>query len=166
MTLSFGDKMMRSEEGALSAASELPTHWAIAPGVVEAPRKGWQRQLVAVAEVVFAGSCGRPAPERLNWTVGEVADILHRVGGKGAFVYRLSVWMVAWIAPLYVWSLPSFRRLSFEKRVAALERFEHSVFGMMVFAIKALLCIVYFEHADAARELNFDGRCLGGQHDA
>jgi hypothetical protein len=58
-----------------------------------------------------------------------------------------------------IFRLPPIRRLSFEDTERALERFERSPMGMMLFAVQTLVCIVYFEHPDAAAEIGFDGQC-------
>lgn len=118
-----------------------------------------------MASVLFATQEGPPPDARLNWTVYQVADILSRVRGRGALVYRLSLVVVSWVAPLLIFRLPTLRRLSFDQRVRALSRAEKSPLGLMLFAIKALLCITYYEHPDAALEISFDGKgLLEGDH--
>lgn len=149
-------------------SSALPSYWVDQHPEQHspAPTRGWQWQLYALASVLFATDDGPPPEKRLYWVVFQVSDILGKVRGRGAFVYRLSLFVVAWLAPLMIFRLPTMRRLSFEQRVRALRRFEQSPFGLMLFAIKALLCITYYEHPDAAREIGFDGLGLGeARHD-
>jgi hypothetical protein len=76
------------------------------------------------------------------------------------FVFGLCVMVVTWIAPL--WSLlpVPLGVLGLERRARVLERWERSPFGMTLFAVKAVLSIVWCEHPDAAREMGFDGRPL------
>ena len=144
----------------------LPVHWVDQHPEQHspAPTRAWQWQLHALASVLFATDAGAPPAERLNWVVFQVSDILSKVRGKGAFVYRLSLLVVAWVAPLMIFRFPTMRRLSFEQRVRALGRFERSPLGLMLFAIKALLCITYYEHPDAVREVGFDGIGMGEAH--
>lgn len=145
-----------------NAPSALPEHWVDQhPERLGAPLAiGWHRDLHALAAVLFAKDEQPPPDARLNWTVRQIDDMLEKIGGRGRFVYRMSLRVVSWLAPLLVFSLPKLRRLSFEKRAHALERFEAGPAGMMLFALKAMLCIVYYEHPDAAREIGFDGRGL------
>lgn len=148
--------------------SALPAYWVDQHPEQHSPTptRAWQWQLHALASVLFATDAGPPPNDRLNWTVFQVSDILGKVRGRGAFVYRFSLLVVAWVAPLLIFRLPTMRRLSFEQRVRALQRFEKSPLGLMLFAIKALLCITYYEHPDAAAEIGFDGKGLGeARHD-
>ncbi|MCA9515530.1 MAG: hypothetical protein KC635_11345, partial [Myxococcales bacterium] len=65
------------------------------------------------------------------------------------------------VAPWLAGRLGPLERLPVSERVAALERLERSPLGLSVFALKATLAILYFEHPDAAAEIGFDGRGLG-----
>jgi hypothetical protein len=40
---------------------------------------------------------------------------------------------------------------------------ERSALGLAVFGAKAILCIVYYEHPDAAGAVGFDASCLDGE---
>lgn len=146
----------------------LPTHWVDlhADQHSPTPTMRWERQLHAIAGALFEEN-GQPPPEdRLNWLVYQIRDLLEQAGGRGALVYRLSLFVVAWVAPFFVFRFPTVIGLSQENRVKALLRVEHSPLKMMLFALKALLCIVYFEHPDAAQQVAFDGRgLLEGDHD-
>lgn len=146
----------------LPTPTTLPAYWVDqTPDAHAAPlTAGWHRDLHALASVLFATDAGLPPQARLNWTVRQIDDILGTIRGRGAFVYRLSVAVVSWLAPLLVFRFPTFRRLSQDQRILALERFEKSPLGLMLFAIKALLCITYYEHPDAAKDIGFDGRGL------
>lgn len=76
------------------------------------------------------------------------------------FVFAFALFCLTWLAPLWSFSLPTLGSLSLEKRAHALERWERSPFGMTLFAVKAILCILWFEHPDAAAHMGFDGRPL------
>ena len=45
------------------------------------------------------------------------------------------------------------RALPLERRTRALERFEASAIALPLFALKAIFCVLYYEHPDAAREI-------------
>lgn len=146
-----------------------PGYWVdLAPDrQATAPTRAWLRELHAFASVLFADENGPPPEARLNWAVGQIEDIIGHVRGRGALVYRVSVGVLSWVAPLLIFRLPTLSRLSYAQRVRAVARFERSPFGLMLFAVKALLCIVYYEHPEAAAAVGFDGRgLLEGGHDA
>jgi hypothetical protein len=118
----------------------------------------------ALAEALFTTGEGPPPAERLDWLVEDLDDLIGRVGTRGKLVFRLCLFAVSTIAPLLAFRLLPFRFLSSETRMRALERMERSPFGLAVFAAKALLCIVYYEHPDSARMIGYDGTCLTGPH--
>lgn len=64
------------------------------------------------------------------------------------------------MAPTLIGRRPPFRALSLEARVEALEAMEKSPLGLAIFGAKAILCILYYEHPDAASAVEHDGRCM------
>lgn len=144
------------------AAPSLPAYWVdVHPEHhCPAPERAWHKQLHALAGAMFAEEETAPPQARLNWCVYQIDDVLTKSGGRGVLAYRFSLWVLSWVAPLLIFRLPRFARLSHEDRVRALKRFDQSVFRTLLFALKALLCIVYFEHPDAAAEVQFDGVAL------
>jgi hypothetical protein len=120
----------------------------------------WLRALYSVAEVLFATADGTPPPARLRWLVLDVQAMIDHIGGRGPFVFRLSLLLVSVVAPLLVFKPKPLRTLSYEDRVRALDRYERSPLGLTLFVLKAMLCIVWYEHPGSAREVGFDGRAL------
>ncbi|GMV43025.1 MAG: hypothetical protein AMXMBFR64_47410 [Myxococcales bacterium] len=120
----------------------------------------WLRALYAVAEVMFAGDRGLPPPARLRWLCHDTQDFLRQIRGRGALVFRLALLLVSIVAPLFVLRPLPLRALSYERRCVALARYERSPLGLSLFVLKAILCIVWFEHPDSAREVGFDGSSL------
>ena len=114
----------------------------------------------AVAETLFTTADGPPPRERLEWLVDDMDDFFAQAGARARFVYRICLLAISVLAPLMVWRLPPFRRLRPDTRTRALERMEASAFGLAVFGAKAALCILYYEHPDAARFIGFDASCL------
>ena len=127
---------------------------------VPAPTEPWLCAAAAVAETMFATHEGPAPANRVYWLCTHLADFQKRVGGIGMFTFRAALFAFSWLAPLFVLSLPPFRRLSHERRMNALHRFERSPIGVSVMAVKALLCMIYFEHPESAAHLGFTGAPL------
>jgi len=119
----------------------------------------WQRDLMAIAEALFCREQGPPPATRLVWLADEMADFLMRSGLRTRLVLRGSVAAIARAAPPLVGSVRPFRALPLESRIKALERLEKSPLGLACFAVKALSCIIWYEHPDSAEEIGFDGAC-------
>ena len=118
--------------------------------------------LSAVAEAVFTTETGPPDPERMQWLARELEDFLARSGARTRFLLGLASFAVAIAAPLFAGRLPPLRRLPLRERARALALMEDSRFGAPVLAVKALLCVLYYEHPAAAESVGFDGACLTG----
>jgi hypothetical protein len=142
------------------------------PGIHERPRqrevglRPWaERATRAAAEAMFAregerGELTPPPSERVAWVCREIDDFLARVSTRSRVIVLLSLFVVSVVAPLFVRRLGSLASLPTRERVDALERFERSALAPALLAVKALLSVHYYEHADAARDVGFDGACL------
>jgi hypothetical protein len=117
--------------------------------------------LRAVAEALFATSTGPPSAERIDWLLLEIEDFLARAGPRTRLVLGVAVFAVNLLAPLLVLRLTPLRRLTLGERVHALQNLENSRLAAPLFAVKALLSLIYYEHPEAAREVGFDGACMG-----
>lgn len=115
------------------------------------------QHLRAFAEALFSTEAGAPPAERMDWLVGQMEDYLVRAGPRAQFIFTLSVMVVAWLAPILVGRLPTIRSLDVETRVKALTRMEESFAGAPVLAVKAFLCVVYYEHPEVQREVGHLG---------
>lgn len=116
------------------------------------------RALVAIAEALFSREGAPPPRERLEWVGVEAEDFLARAGRRTRFVLSLLVWVVCLLGPLMIGRLARLPSLALGDRVRALEGLERR-FGEPLIAVKALLCLLYYEHPDGAREADFDGEC-------
>jgi hypothetical protein len=114
-----------------------------------------------VAAALFATDAGPPPRERLDYVERDLADFYGHVTLRARLVFRACVATVFWLAPLWLWRLPPLSRLSIAERVEAIERLERSPLALAVLGAKAILCIVYYEHPDAAREIGWDQACKG-----
>lgn len=135
-----------------------PSHWVARPEAVHPTAR--PTAVRAVAGVLFATPEGPPSDEALAWLDAQVQRHRRDVGGRGMFVFAFALFSLTWLAPLWSFRLPTLGRLSLERRAHVLERWERSPFGMTLFAVKAILCILWFEHPDAAEHMGFDGRPL------
>jgi len=121
---------------------------------------GFVRGLRSVAEAVFCTAEGPPPGERLDWLALELEDFLARAGSQTRLTLRLALFALSILAPLMVLRFTSLSRMPVTERARAIGRLEHSSLGAPVLAVKALLCVLYYEHPDAAEEIGFDGQCL------
>jgi hypothetical protein len=137
------------------APNRLPIHARIEKRVVSARTIATVR---AIAEAIFCTRIGPPEAARLDWIADELEDFLGRVGPDARFVYSLLVAVTARMAPLFVGRVTRLDRLPLGDRIRALDAMERR-FGEPLLAVKAILCLVYYEHPDAAREVGFDGQC-------
>lgn len=111
----------------------------------------------AFAEALFSTAEGAPPADRLDWLTREFDDYLVKAGGRARFILTLALWAVAWLAPVMVGRLPTLTRLDRPTRIRALERMEASFLSAAVLAVKAFLCVIYYEHPDVQREVGYVG---------
>lgn len=114
----------------------------------------------AVAEAIFSKGGEAPPADRIEWVIAELFDLLARAGGRAGLVLRASLFIVSWLGPVLIGRAPGIARLPLALRVRALERLERSALAAPLTGVKAVLCILYYEHPDAAREVGIDGLCL------
>lgn len=114
----------------------------------------------AIAEAIFATVAGPPPAARLDWLLADFGDFAAHAGPRARLVLALCSIVVTWLAPLMVWRLPPLARLTVTERAEAIERLERTPLSVTVLGIKAILCILYYEHPDAMREIGVDRTCL------
>jgi len=117
------------------------------------------RAAVAIAEAVFARNMMPPPADRIAFLAREIEDFLARSGVRARLMLSAMVWLVTVVAPLLIGRVALLGSLPLGVRVRALTRLEER-FGDPLLAVKAILCLIYYEHPDAAREVGFDGACL------
>jgi hypothetical protein len=114
----------------------------------------------ALAEAIFATEDGPPPRPRIEWLSREIDDFLARAGARSRFVYVMSVTVVSIVAPILIGKFGGLRALPLPERSRALEKMERSKLALPLLAVKAMLCILYYEHPDAAKEIGFDAKCM------
>ena len=96
----------------------------------------------------------KPMPkERLDWLVFEFNDFMNRAPAKGRFLFALAIIVVSILAPLLILKLPPFTRLTFHDRIRALRKLETRPAGKVLIPLRAILCLIYYEHPEAAADL-------------
>jgi hypothetical protein len=117
------------------------------------------RAVVGIAEALFSRNGAPPAAERLSWIEREMEDFLARAGSRSRLMFTFMVWLTTTLAPLLSGRFVLLYDLPLAERVRAIARLERR-FSEPLLAVKAILCLVYYEHPDAARDVGFDGQCL------
>ena len=113
--------------------------------------------LRAFAEALFSTEAGAPPAPRMDWLMKEMDDYLQRAGSRARFVFGLALYVVSFLSPLFIRRLPTLRSLEVQERVDALTRMEESFAAAPVLAVKAFLCVVYYEHPEVQREVGHLG---------
>ena len=75
-------------------------------------------------------------------------------------MFKLSLLAVRILVPLAALRPIPLTWLGPDTRTRALNRIDRSALCGPAIAVKAILCILYYEHPEAAAEINFDGQCL------
>ena len=145
-----------AEKRAIRAFDQVPLR---RPGGARIVGYGTILAASRIAEAVFARAGHPPPPERLAWLECELEDFLARSGPRSRWVLTIMVHLVSRLGPLFIGRCVGLGALPVPERIRALRRLEER-FGEPLLAVKALLCLLYYEHPDAAREVGFDGNCL------
>jgi len=103
-----------------------------------------------IAEALFSSDEQAMPAARLSWLVREYSDFMSRAPAKGRLLFTLATMVVSVLSPLLINKLPPFSRLSFDDRILALRALEASRFGKILIPLRAILCLIYYEHPEAA----------------
>lgn len=135
-------------------------HDVVTARPVEAPSpvvRAWAR---VVMEALFATDAGAPDATRVEEVLDDFLDFVARAPLRGRLIMALSLFALVWVAPLFVWRLPTLDGLDLDKRAEALERIEQSLLGPAALAPKAILCLLWFEHPATRVETRTEVTCL------
>jgi hypothetical protein len=117
-------------------------------------------QARAFAEALFTPEGGSLPGARLEWLVDELDDFVRHAGREARTVLTSSLAAIAAAVPLALGVARSFASLSVDERVRGLERVERTPLGLAILGAKAMVCIVWYEHPESARDIDHDGACL------
>ena len=113
----------------------------------------------AIAEALFCSDAGPAPSDRIEWLLGEIDVLLTRAGWRSGGFYKLGVFGVWLLAPLLIGRLPGLGRLPLTDRVRALTKMERSGLAVVVLGVKAIMCLMYYEHPDAVVETGHASEC-------
>lgn len=116
----------------------------------------------ALAEALWSRDGERPPPEdRLAWFVDDLSDFVGHLNTRARLLFLACLTSITWAGPLLVFRAGRLRSLSIPDRVRAIHAVEkHPLASLALFATKAIVSIVWYEHPDNAREIGWDQRCL------
>jgi hypothetical protein len=124
---------------------------------------GARRASRVVAEALFSPDGEAPDRERLDWLEEDFADFYARSHGNARMILRASLFALMFFAPIFAFKFGTLASLSIRHRIEVLEKFEGSFLAPAALAVKAMLCILWFEHPVTMRETNTDPTCLGAK---
>ena len=128
--------------------------FTVAPGAPSAKAK-------AIIEAFFAGPEGPPPADRVAWVDADLADFMRHAGPRARLLLRVCIFILRWLAPLFAGRLPPIDRQPLQARIGILAHTEKGVLSLALLGLKALVCLIYYEHPESARAIGFDGGCLG-----
>ncbi len=109
------------------------------------------RDARAFAEALFSDESGAPPAPRIDWLLRELADFVSHAGPRTQLILRGGLMTASWLAPPLIGKAPPLAKLTVSDRCRALEKLEHTPAGLPLLALKAMLCIIYYEHPDVLR---------------
>jgi hypothetical protein len=110
------------------------------------------RDARAFAEALFSTDQGAPPEARIDWLLAELAAFTEHAGARATLILKGGLLTASWLAPPLIGRAPPLARLSVADRCKALDKLEHTPAGLPLLAVKAMLCIIYYEHPDVLRE--------------
>lgn len=125
---------------------------------------GTIRRARAVAEALFSSEAGAPPAERLDWLGKELRGFAGHSGEDARRILSLTLFAVTVLGPLLSFQF-GFVDKSLAERRELLEKIERGPLAPAILAVKAALCILYFEHPDAQKEIGGPFGCLV-EHDS
>lgn len=122
-----------------------------------------ERAIGLFADTLFSTHRGPPPRERTIRVVEDAAALLTATTQKSRLLFQVCLFAMLWVAPLFIRRAPGLWRLPLASRVAALEAMERNPTGAaLVLAIKAVLCMLWYEQPESIAEVGADPLCVPG----
>lgn len=122
-----------------------------------------ERALFLFAETLFSDHSGPPARQRVESLARDAVALLVATTPRARLMFSVCLFVVLWVAPLFIRRAPGLARLPLPLRVAALEKMEHTAAGAaLVLAVKAVLCILWYEQPESVAGIGVDPPCQPG----
>ncbi len=146
-----------SNDGGARAAPAIPAHRrARHPGLTP----GARRAARALAEALWSkDGTSPPSAGQLDFFVDDLADFVGHLNPRARLLFRACLATVTWIAPLLVARPGRLGALSIPRRIEAIERLERTPASLALFATKAMVSLVWYEHPESAKDLGWDRGC-------
>jgi hypothetical protein len=135
----------------LREGNQLPSREGAHPPTGRVSRRSLDT-MMSIAEALFSVDGSPPPAERMAYLRREYDDFMSRASARGRFYFAAGGLVVSIAAPLLLGAARSLRSLPLDRRIAALERFESSPIGSILIALRAILCLIYYEHPDSAKD--------------
>lgn len=155
-----------SVEAAPVEPSSAPLARPRSPSAIPAERPGLSPRdrdnARALAEALWSRDGEHPPPaDRIAWFVDDLSDFVGHLNTRARLLFLACLTSVTWAGPLLLFRLGRLRGLSIADRVRAIHAVEKNpLASLALFATKAIVSIVWYEHPDNAREIGWDQRCL------
>lgn len=96
----------------------------------------------------------------MAWFITDIDDFVAHLNLRARWLFHLCIYAVSLLAPLVAGRFGTLAGLPLPARIAALEAFEQTPAALALFAARAIVSLVYYEHPDAAREIHWDQQSL------
>lgn len=121
----------------------------------------------ALAEALWSrDGASAPPADRLAFFEEDLSDFVARLNTRARLLFVACLATVTWIAPLLVGRLGRLGSLSIADRVRAIHALERTPASLALFAVKAVVSLVWYEHPESAREIGWDQRCKRAPEEA
>lgn len=166
-----GVAVLHSRAVSVSAESEITTEESErergpSPARRGPPREGLSARRRADARALAEALWSRdgvsaPPTERLAYFEADLSDFAFHLNTRARLLLLACLASVTVVAPLLIGRFARLGTLSIGDRIRAIHALERTPASLALFAAKAVLSLVWFEHPDNAREMGWDQRCLG-----
>lgn len=114
----------------------------------------------ALAETLWSrDGTTAPAEDRLSFFTDDLSDFVGHLNTRARLLFLSCLATVTFLAPLLLGRFARLRSLSIEERIRAIHALERTPLSLALFAAKAIVSLVWYEHPDTAREIGWDQRC-------